>query len=235
MSKARLLAPWAGEERRSALYHCVSRVVDRKFIFGDDEREEFVSIMRNYEAFCGVRILSYCVMSNHFHLLIEVPPRMDDSVSDEELLRRLALINKDEYVAKVRQHLMTLAESETRNGKKAHAELRDKYLRRMWDLGAFMKALKQRFSAWYNKRHGRLGTLWECRYQSALVENGHAARTVSAYIDLNPIRAKMVNDPKEYRWCSYAAAVAGGSEGKMARRGLGSVWLETLKPHFSKG
>jgi len=37
-----------------------------------------------------------------------------------------------------------------------------------------------------------------------LVEDGHAARTMAAYIDLNPVRARMVDDPKDYRWCSYA-------------------------------
>ncbi|MFT6794550.1 MAG: putative transposase, partial [Rubritalea sp.] len=84
MAKARLLAPWVDEERRSAIYHCVSRVVDRRFIFGDAEREQFVTYLRMYEAFCGLRVLSYCVMSNHFHILVEVPPRMDESLSDED-------------------------------------------------------------------------------------------------------------------------------------------------------
>ena len=92
MSKNRLLAPWLDEERRSALYHCVSRVVDRQFIFGDAERDEFVRLMRLYEAFCGVRILNYCVMSNHFHILVEIPPSMEESLSDEALVQRLSLI-----------------------------------------------------------------------------------------------------------------------------------------------
>ncbi|MFC4991550.1 transposase [Rubritalea tangerina] len=63
------------------------------------------------------------------------------------------------------------------------------------------------FSSWYNNTHGRRGTLW-ARYKSVLVENGNAARTMAAYIELNPVRASMVENPKAYRWCGYA--VAGG-------------------------
>ena len=57
---------------KPAIYHCLSRVVDRQFLFKKAEKEQFVYFMRLYSRFCGVRILSYCVMSNHFHLLVEV-------------------------------------------------------------------------------------------------------------------------------------------------------------------
>src|SRR5271167_4801325 len=61
-----------------SFYHCVSRVVDRQFIFqtaghGSPEAERFVLLMRRLEAFSGVRVLTYSLMSNHFHLLCEVP------------------------------------------------------------------------------------------------------------------------------------------------------------------
>ncbi len=58
-----------------AVYHCISRVVDRRFIFGPGEKERFVALMREYEQFCGVQVLTYCLMSNHFHILVEVPKR----------------------------------------------------------------------------------------------------------------------------------------------------------------
>lgn len=55
----------------TSYYHCLSRVVDRRFIFGEEEKEHFVALMRKLEAFHGMRVVTYCVMSNHFHLLIE--------------------------------------------------------------------------------------------------------------------------------------------------------------------
>ena len=91
----------------------------------------------------------------------------------------------------------------------------------MWDVSAFMKLLKQRFTQWFNRTHRRKGTLWEERFKSVLVEGaGHALATMAAYIDLNPVRAGLVGDPKDYRWCGYAAAVAGV---KAACGGLGIV------------
>jgi len=87
----------------------------------------------------------------------------------------------------------------------------------MCSLERFMKELKERFSRWFNKRHGRRGTLWQERYKSVLVQDGEAAVTMAAYIDLNPLRAGLVEDPKDYRWCGYAEAVGGS---KRARVGI---------------
>ena len=226
MTKARLLAPWVEHERRSAMYHVVSRVIHRQFLLKDAEKEQFVRCMRLYEAFCGVRVLSYCVMTNHFHILVEVPPKMDKELSDEALVKKLSILYSEEFVTQESARLRELSESTTVKGKKAYLELRAKYTRRMWDLGQFMKTLKQRFSTWYNARHGQSGTLWEARYKSVLVEDGHAARVMAAYIDLNPVRAGMVKDPKDYRWCSYGSAVAGGAQGKLSRFGLCRVMEE---------
>ncbi len=226
MAKARLLAPWVENERRSAIYHCVSRIVGRDFVLGDLEREQFVKIMRLYEAFSGVRILSFCVMSNHFHILVEVPPRMDEEMSDEALIERLGMVYNKDFVAMVQMQLNDLAESDTVKGREAYAALREKFTRRMWDLGRFMKMVKQQFTNWYNRRNARRGTLWEARYKSVLVEDGEAARVMAAYIDLNPVRAGMTRDPKDYRWCSYAEAVSGGARGALSRRGLARVLEE---------
>jgi REP element-mobilizing transposase RayT len=63
------------DPQKPVIYHVVSRVVDRLFILGDEEREHFKMLMRMYENFSGCRVLSYCIMSSHFHILLEVPPK----------------------------------------------------------------------------------------------------------------------------------------------------------------
>ncbi len=102
------------------------------------------------------------------------------------------------------------------------AEIHARFTYRMHSLSEFMKTLLQRFTRWFNRTHERSGTLWEQRYKSVIVESGVAARTMAAYIDLNPVRAGMVADPAEYRWSSYGEAVGGGKKGngKKAREGL---------------
>ena len=102
------------------------------------------------------------------------------------------------------------------------AEIHARFTYRMHDLSQFMKGLLIRFTRWFNRTHSRTGTLWEERFKSVIVESGTAARTMAAYIDLNPVRAGMVKDPADYRWSSYGEAVGGGTKGngKKAREGL---------------
>jgi hypothetical protein len=201
------------------MYHCISRVVDRRFVFGEDEREKFRTHMRMQEKFSDCRVLSYCVMSNHFHMLLEVPPMPEEGISEEELLKRLRAVYTEAAVAEVAKELADARKS----GNQRHVEeVFARYTYRMHNLSEFMKALLIRFTRWFNRTHSRSGTLWEERFKSVIVESGIAARTMAAYIDLNPVRAGMVEDPAEYRWSGYGEAVGGGPKGngKKAREGL---------------
>ena len=205
MRQARFLSPTA--EADTSLYHCISRVVDRRFVLGAEEKDVFVRMMREYEAFCGVRVLSYCIMSNHFHLLVEVPPKVKDApveMSDEDFLVKMKAIYSAAYFIHIEQMVQRLR---SQGADQAAEEYKAKYTCRMHDLSQFMKGLKQRFTQWYNGANGRRGTLWEGRFKSVLVQDGYAARVMAAYIDLNPIRAGMVAQPEEYKWCSYGEAM----------------------------
>jgi REP element-mobilizing transposase RayT len=213
------MAPWRDSEEKPAIYHCISRVVERRFVFGDEEREQFRILMRMYENFSGCRVLSYCIMSNHIHILLEVPPMPKGSLTDEELLRRLSAIYSDAVVGEVAAELAMAREK----GIAEHvAAIHARYTYRMHNLSQYMKTVMQRMTQWFNKQHQRTGTLWEERFKSVIVESGIAARMMAAYIDLNPVRAGMVKDPAEYRWSSYGEAVGGGRKGngKKAREGL---------------
>jgi REP element-mobilizing transposase RayT len=213
MRQPRLKAP---ASHPVAYYHCISRVVDRQFVLGETEKEQFVSLMREYEMFCGVRVLTFCIMSNHFHLLVEVPQRPTVLPSDEELLQRVEKLSGLAGGGTTRQMLERFRQQG--HHKKAE-EYREQIFARMWDVSAFMKLLKQRFTQWFNRERGRKGTLWEERFKSVLVEGaGDALATMAAYIDLNPVRAKLVDDPQEYRWCGYAEAMAGKRRAKEGLR-----------------
>jgi len=203
-------------EQGTGCYHVVSRVVDRAFKMDDGEKEIFRRMMRKAEAFSGVRVLTYAVMSNHFHVLVEVPERGE--VGEAELLRRMTALYGAVYVA---GRVSQWAEWRKIGAAYLADEERDRLLSRMGDVSAFVKTLKQRYSMSYNARHKRSGTLWEERFKSVLVENGESAKAaVAAYIDLNPVRAKLVADPKDYRWSGYGEACGGGTQ---ARAGLAAV------------
>jgi hypothetical protein len=170
--------------------------------------------------FCGVQVLTYCVMSNHFHVLLRVPERQD--VDDVELMRRYQVLypKPTKFQADSVKVLTSKLEA---NSDEADL-LRAKLLARMGDVSEYMKAVKQRFSVWYNRNHKRYGTLWADRFKSVLVEgHGNPLQTMAAYIDLNSVRAGIVEDPKDYRFCGYAEAVAGAAE---AKKGLIQIWKD---------
>ncbi len=224
MRRSRFLSPWKDSEEKPAIYHCVSRVVERRFAFGVEEKERFRTLMRMIENFSGCRVLSYCIMCNHIHVLLEVPPMPLSGLSDQEFLKRLSALYSEAFVADIAEQIQEArAEGGLEGGNPGRVEeIKERFSYRMHDLGEFMKGLMQRFSQWFNRRHKRTGTLWEQRFQSTIVESGIAARTMAAYIDLNPVRAGMVEDPAGYRWSSYGEAVGGGRKGngKKAREGL---------------
>lgn len=70
-------------------------------------------------------------------------------------------------------------------------------------LPLMMQAVGRRYVQLFNKRHARTGTLWEGRYRSTLVQTDRYLLACMAYLDLNPVRAGMVQKPAEHRWSSH--------------------------------
>ncbi|MFN0128848.1 MAG: transposase, partial [Verrucomicrobiales bacterium] len=188
MRRPRLLAP-AGFSY--AIYHCTSRIVNRDMVLGDAEKEQFIKYMRLYAKLYGLQILTYCIMDNHFHILVDVPRRPKVLPKNEELVALVRATLGHSQADKLEKWFAHCAKQKNWP---AIEEERERWFKRMWNLASFMKVLKQRFSQWFNGTRAtrRTGTLWEDRYRSVLVENGTAVQGMAAYVDLNPIRAGIV-------------------------------------------
>ncbi|TVR48453.1 MAG: transposase [Puniceicoccaceae bacterium] len=218
---------------QTATYHVITRTVAGQMLFGRPEKEVFRKIIRKVSLFCGVETLTFCIMSNHVHLLVRVPPARD--ISDRELVERATQLYGHARAHEIKLQLLHPNLQE-------QARLRASLHKRMFDLSAFVKELKQRFSIWFNKTHGRFGTLWAERFKSCIIEGKRfSLETVAAYIDLNPVRAGLVQDPKDYRFSGYGEACGGG---KLARTGLMQIigaadWKTALADYrmalFGKG
>ena len=203
----------------------MARVVDKRLAFGPEDKEQFRIHMRMMENFSGCRVLAYCVMGNHFHLLLEITPRPKAPLTDEQLLKRLSALYPKAFVATVAKELaearQVVAQGLAVDGEAYVQRIHERFTYRMHDLSEFMKTLLQRFTRWHNKRTKRRGNLWEETFKSVVVEDGLASRTMAAYIDLNPVRAGIAQDPAEYRWSSYGEAMgATGHSGAKAKAGL---------------
>jgi REP element-mobilizing transposase RayT len=218
--RRRILGQFGGENAGGQAYHVMSRTAGGEMVFGEVEKEAFRRLMWRMAKFSGVEVLTYAIMGNHFHLLVKVPERakflkrFDGEGGEERLLEHLSLLYSKAFIASLRLEIARVREA----GREDEVQLMlDAFRKRFCDLSAFVKELKERFSRWFNKHHGRRGTLWMERFKSVLVEDGEALRTMALYIDLNPVRAGLVDEPKDYRWTGYGEA-CGGS--KRARRGL---------------
>ena len=189
----------------------------------EEEKRHFHRWMRRLEKFCGVQVVTYCLMENHFHLLVRVPERASMPALTETGLRELLPLV---YAGReLRTAVQELDRAAADSSSKWMREILKRYSARRFSLSVFLKELKQRYTRWHNRKHRRVGTLWEGRFRSVLVEGGETALlTVAAYVDLNPVRAGIVSDPKDYAWCGYAEAVAGRG---CARKGLGAVLERT--------
>jgi putative transposase len=225
MRLARLKFPEA-----TSCYHIYSRSTGGMFWISDEAKDFFLGQLRKVSRFCGVEVISYVILSNHFHLLIRVPPvATAQGLSDHEILGRVEDMYGEAEAEKLRKGL---ASSEPLERATAVQE-RERLRLLMCELSQFMKLLKQRFVKWYNFQHKRFGTIWAERFASVPVPDDPARlQAVAAYIDLNPVRAGICDDPLRYRYCSYAEAVAtagmarDGLTGLLAAQGRNQSWEE---------
>lgn len=117
-------------------------------------------------------------MSNHFHILVRVNP--EKGYTDQQILDRVFSFFDDKE---------RVSDQEVK-----------KYRHKLESLSEYMKEIKQTFTRFYNKLHKRKGFFWGQRYKSVIVEKGETLANCLAYIDLNPIRAGIVDRPDDYRW-----------------------------------
>jgi REP element-mobilizing transposase RayT len=219
MRQARIKIP---ADEGPAVYHCVTRTVNGEWLFDDIAKEVLRKQIWQVADFCGVEVITYAILSNHFHVLVRVPQR--EEITDPELLRRFAVLHPRPSPYQTAR-LQVIKHGLSCNTPEAVA-WRKQFVALMNDISQFMKLLKQRFSIWFNKSHRRFGTLWAERFRSVLVEGrDHVLQTVAAF-DLNPVRAGLVRDPKDYRFCGYAEAVAGREDAQRAIRTVtgGNDW-----------
>jgi putative transposase len=72
-------------------------------------------------------------------------------------------------------------------------------------LSKIMQGINLAYTIWFNRKNGKVGHLWQDRYKSAVVEKDRYLLECGRYIERNPLRARIVNDPREYPWSSYRA------------------------------
>jgi REP-associated tyrosine transposase len=190
---------WTSQDSGSV--HIISRVVGKQFLLGKTEKEFFLQLLERLSSGFFIQIHAFVIMSNHFHILVTTLEKDAAKASEDELLSRYKII-----------YPKTPAPPQGRfNSCGQFFPDEDggimRLRKRLGSLSCFVQELKQSFSRWYNKRHDRKGTLWSDRFKGIVLSRGEAQLTCSAYLDLNSIRANIVEKPEDYRWSSLGLRV----------------------------
>jgi len=187
------------------VHHLRSRIAHRVFFLQDEERNDLIEMIRRAALFSGLDLLGWCIMTNHFHVLVHLPHPIE--LDESELLRRYGILKGDFARTNAEKQLQAWRSS-------ACEKLADEWLdglrRRMYDVGEFMKIVKQWFTEEYNRRQSHCGTLWESVYRDHVIPlRKDDMSRVLGYIHLNPIRAAVSDKYDGYLWSSFSALARG--------------------------
>jgi len=165
----------------------------------DVEKDFMLDLIKRLSALYFTEILGFCLMGNHFHLLVKMIP--DYRFTDDEIQKRFEAFYGDS---------------------RAFAEGQIPYWReKLSNLSEFIREIKVGFARYYNRRHNRHGYFWGDRFKSVIVEKGETLINCLAYIDLNPLRAGLVERPEEYRWNSLGYHVQTNNRDKFLSTDFG--------------
>ena len=114
------------ENKHNRVYHLISRIAHRAFFLDADERDRFIDVMKRSAAFSGVRLLAWCVMTNHVHILVYVPE--PEELSDDALLSRMRTLYRKSRFAELKRLWDQLA---ARPGTQQFARFRGSFLKRI--------------------------------------------------------------------------------------------------------
>lgn len=191
------------EEGVESIYHCRSRCVRRAFLCGYDtvtqrsfdHRKEWVRTRLKFlTSIFAIDVLAYALMSNHMHTLLRTFPDLLARWDDEEVARRwLMLFPRDrgergEPAEPKREDIESITVSPDRV-----REIRS----RLGSISWFMKVLNERIARRANEEDGCTGSFWEGRFKCSRVEDEAGLLACAAYIDLNPVRAKLAKAPED--------------------------------------
>jgi len=159
----------------SACYHVMDRGHNRETVFADDDdRAHFLKLLARYRERFELRLYHYCLMDNHFHLLLQLPdPRR---------------------------------------------------------MSGMMAGMLRSYTHYAHRRYGFVGRLWQGRFKSPAVETDAYLFSCGRYLQRNPLEARLVALPWEYRWSSCRAYALGEPDALLAP----NPWYEALSPELAR-
>lgn len=193
-------------EDEDTCYHVGARVAGPPKWFPFDDpvaRHKLEELIRFYTEAYFREVASFSLMSNHYH--VQVRFEAFRQLSRSELEERAALLYPSpEKVLVIPRDW-------------------ERFNRRLFDLSELMRNIQGEYAKWYNRNYGRRGSLWAERFNSTVALGSQAIQETLAHIELNPVRANLVERPEDYRSSSACLRQIGADD-----------WLMPLSELFER-
>ena len=176
-------------------YHCVSRCVRRAFLCGEsfEHRRGWVEdkLLALAEVFC-IDVAAYAVMSNHYHVVLYINASQATNLSAQEVIERWHQLFKGNLLSQryCRGDTLLKAEQVVLDG------IIEVWRQRLQDISWFMRLINEGIARQANKEDQCTGRFWEGRFKSQALLDEQALFACMAYVELNPLRAKMAKTPE---------------------------------------
>ena len=197
----------------TSYYHLISRCVRRAFLCGDDKytgknfdhrRAWLVERIKLLSSVFAIEIAAYAIMSNHYHLVVNVNRRQALDWSDDEVIERWYQLYNGHVL--VDRHLN--GEQLDKPSLLFFNEIIAKWRARLYDISWYMKNLNEYIAREANKEDNCTGKYWEGRYKSQALLDQTAVLSCMAYVDLNPIRANIADTLEDSDFTSIQERIA---------------------------
>ncbi|MGY0216001.1 transposase [Endozoicomonadaceae bacterium StTr2] len=182
-------------------YHCIARCVRRAWLCGEDHltgknyehrRQWVVDRLEALVDIFAIEVCAYAVMSNHYHVVLHINRHPANKWNRDEVLKRWTSLFSGPFLVQ-----RYLARDQLSSAELARVDdYAETYRNRLMDISWFMRCLNEHLAREANKEDGCKGRFWEGRFKSQALLDEAALLTCMAYVDLNPVRAKMAKTPE---------------------------------------
>ena len=188
-------------------YHVTARCVRQAFLCGVDKfsgrsyehrRQWIVDRVRLLSSLFAIDVCAYAVMHNHYHLVLKICPEQLVNLSDHQIIDRWCSLFKGPLIVQNFRSGQSLTKAEASTLSDIVALWRNKLSSLSW----FMRCLNQNIARQANIEDQCTGKFWECRFSSQALKTEEALLSCMAYVDLNPIRAKLHDRPEDSHYTS---------------------------------
>ncbi len=194
------------KDTEKAYYHLVVKVFENTpgnyaYAFNETNKQELESLLWRLDNFYLPNVISYCLLDNHAHIIMARDNKAEQKMTLKEAARRY----------QVYYNLSEIPDARSSEVKK--------FRKRLNSISDFMRDFQRQFAAKYNLNlpEKRGGSLWGKTFKSVALKSVRALLECMKYVELNPVRAKIVQAPGDYKFSSWGHIVKNDYFGKKLR------------------